>query len=110
MKKIIVLIAINILLLGIAFQVTNEDALLTKSLLSIGKTYVDKNNKNNKIVLYGDYSAEIIKCLDSDCKSDFGNFKIDNSKLVIEMDGITRYFTIKDNSRFVNDKSIYVLE
>ena len=110
MKKIIVLIAINVLLLGIAFQVTNEDALLTKNLLEIGKTYVDKNNKNNKIVLYGDYSAEIISCNNNGCNSMNGTFSIKSNNLTIKTDVIEIDFIIKDNISFTNKKSVYVLE
>lgn len=110
MKKIIVLIAINILLLGIAYQVTNQDALLTKSILEIGKTYSNKNDKNSKIVLYADYSAEIINCKKDDCNSLAGTFTIENHNLTIKTDVIELDFVIKDNTSFGNKKTTYVLE
>ena len=110
MKKIIVLIAINILLLGIAYQVTNEDAVLTKKLLEIGKTYINKNDKNNKIVLYADYSVEIINCKSDDCNSLIGTFSIEKNNLTIITDVIELDFVIKDKNCFGNKKSIYILE
>ena len=110
MKKNITLIIINILLLSVAFQVTNEDALVTRKDLEIGKTYINKNNSNKKIVLYRDYSAEIINCLSEKCDSKFGTFIVDNNHLELDIENNVYIYTIKSNNRFVSSNDIYITE
>lgn len=111
MKRIIILLAVNVLLLGLIVNLTNESAILNDDDLQIGKTYIAKDNKNNKIVLYGDYTAEYIKCSIDDCQNTQGHFTIkdDYLKIYLYNDDVIS-FRVKNSTSFCDDEDVYILE
>ncbi len=109
MKKNLILIVINILLLGFVLQATNNNDELSQQEFEIGKTYVDKDNKDNKIVLYGDYSVDVIKCT-KECTTYSGFFSIEDNLLKIMTQEETAFFNIQDRNTFKNDSHVFILE
>ena len=87
MKKFLILLAINILLLGFILRESNNQSMIDKQPFEINKTYVDQNNSQNKIVLYGDYTVEFTNCT-SECKTMNGTFNINDDVLKLSIDNM----------------------
>ena len=109
MKKLLALIIINIVLLKAVYNVTNENSSFNDSTFELNKTFVDSNNYQNRIVLYGDYSVEMTIC-EEECEQKTGTFSVNDNKIEINIADELYYFVINDNKSFSNDNYSFITE